>query len=540
MAPRRSAYFEMDEGFRPSPRNYDRRPPPPPFFEQNGDQSVESSCGSQRYSTHLPHSPYRRSKQKLPKIEYNQPRFSPYQLPLVNVALRVEDMKGLNDRHEIPANYLQKYPRIFDLLGPQLHQGYIHLKLSGISRRILHTIVHFVYTGEYETIETYDQVQYFDERWDVREEFEKSVEVYHAAKKYEIYGLQALAEKHMEHFGESMTLKEVISSTRNAFLDLPPGEIWLPNYVKKVIKREIVAGKSDANIRSLVGKRNLEGSADFNAAVLWVVIDILSARVHDLEGEAHIKNNIAPEVEDDGEPVNVAASETATATNISVRRPEDSTTSEDGFVVNGFTLATPEESATNESFASRSIPAAVAADQPDDPVPARPYDRVFGYRTFLLPPYRPSINRQTVNSDDFADEPESAGHVAADLSEEDVPAAEEPTVEAEEPFPEPPTEEFPTEGPPTEGPPTEGPLTEEPPLEQPPLEEPPLEEPPLEEPPLEEPATEPTLADMLLKKSYLYTDWKSLPSARRRKRSKKLRGLGLPVPDENGVVSIAL
>ncbi|KAJ5771629.1 hypothetical protein N7520_002158 [Penicillium odoratum] len=561
----------MDESFRPAPINYGRRPPPHPFFGQDGDHSDESVCGPQRNFTHQPHPQYGRSKQKLPKIEYNQPRFSPYQLPLVNVALCVDDMEGINDRHEIPAKYLQKYPRIFDLLGPVIHGRYIHVQLSGISRRIVHTIAHFVCTGEYETIETDAQAESFDERQDVREEFEKSVEVYHAAKKYEIHDLQVLAEKHMEHFGASMTSKDIISSTRNAFLDLPRGEIWLPNFVKKVIERELVAGKSDANIRAIFGKRNLEGSAAFNATILWMIIDILSARVHDLENEVHIKDNIAPEVKDDREPESVAASEPVTATNKSVRRPEESTSSEDGFVVNGSTVATPEESTANESFASRAIPAAVAADHPDDPVPARTDDRLFRYSTFAWPPFQPPMNYNA-----FADEPEPAGHVAAYLGEEDVPGAEEPTVEAEEPYlPEPPAEGPPTEDPPAQEAPAEEAPAEEAPAEEAPAEEAPAEEAPAEEAPaeeapaeeapaeeapmekaptekapaeealeeetpVEEPAIETTLSGILLAKSKLYKDWKEISLHTRRKRSKVLKKRGLPIPSENGIVSIAL
>jgi len=448
----------------------------------------------------------------------------PYQLPLVNVAIRVDGM-GSDEEHEIPAKYLQKYPRIFDLLGPRMHEGFIHLRLSGISRRIVHTIVHFMYTGEYETIETDDQVQYFDEPQNVREEFKKSVEVYHAAKKYEVYGLQALAEKYMEHFGESMTSKEVISSTKSAFLDLPRGEIWLPNYVRKVIERELVPGKSDANIRAIVGKRNLEGPTNFNAAILWMVIDILSARVHSLQAEAHIEDKVAPEVEDDREPKHVAKIETATVTNRSVRLAEEYTSSEDGFVVNGFTAATPQESGANESTASPAIPAEVLADEPDEIVPESPFRHVFDYSSFVWPASQPPMNRQTGNSNTFACAPEPAGPIPADLNKEDVPPAEEPV--PDEPFPECDPEEPTAEA-------------EELYPAEPPAEEPPTEEAPAEEPPVEEPATEPTLADMLLGKSYLYRDWKNIVPGKRRKRSKKLRSLGLPVPDENGIVSIAL
>lgn len=114
------------------------------------------------------------------------------------------------------------------------------IQLPDVDEDVGHTLVHFLYTGHYETINSpLDATVSLGER-----EYERSVMVYHASRVYEILDLEILARKYIEYFGEAITISSILRSTKKIFSKLPEDEVWLPDYLKGVLQQSFASNNS--------------------------------------------------------------------------------------------------------------------------------------------------------------------------------------------------------------------------------------------------------------------------------------------------------
>ena len=136
--------------------------------------------------------------------------------------------------YTILESHIEKYP----LLG----HGSVtsQVRLPEVAEDIGHTLVHFLYTGTYETINSpLDATVSLVER-----EYERSVMVYHASRVYEILDLEILARKYIEYFGEAISISGILRSTKKIFSKLPEDEVWLPDYLKGVLQQSFASNNS--------------------------------------------------------------------------------------------------------------------------------------------------------------------------------------------------------------------------------------------------------------------------------------------------------
>ncbi|KAJ6126209.1 hypothetical protein N7471_010702 [Penicillium samsonianum] len=453
--------------------------------------------------------------QRFPKVEYNQPQFSLYELPMATLSIGTK-------RYSIPSFYLQKYPLFEDMFL------FEDLRLSGVPEDIGHTLVHFLYTGAYETIDSplSERTSY------VEREYQRSVQVYHTCRKYGLPDLEALAEKHIEYFGKAMTTIELMNSTREAFFLLPEDEIWLPEYVRKVLRREFVSVKSQPNIREIANNGTGKKIELFSTAVMAVVIDILCVHVQQCV-KNHKGHLDSLEAEGDTEPEHAAASDAGTGEYFVW--PEKPASAEANVAVNGLPVS-PDESAVDYpgSFAQAPI------CDPDDleKFPTEDADQIPD-----CPPDDSADHPTEYLAEDLA--PFSACHTAAFPANNarmtgwagvpDQPFAYEPCYEEaalEEPAPDEDVPEPLVYGDPV----YEKAAADKPVLE----EEASPEEATAQEPVAEVITTQATSDSPLVPNSSLYVNWNLLSSKDQKKRIKKLRARGLPIPDKNGVISINL
>ncbi|KAL2871612.1 uncharacterized protein BJX67DRAFT_377365 [Aspergillus lucknowensis] len=119
------------------------------------------------------------SSRDTPGIEYHQPLASPYILPMVTVKIGEKS-------YGVPSQYLRNFP--------QLDRDWSSdpcLVLSDIHEDAGHTVVNFLYTGNYETTRsTFDR-----EISPIAREFRMSVFVYQASRTYDLRELEVLAKK---------------------------------------------------------------------------------------------------------------------------------------------------------------------------------------------------------------------------------------------------------------------------------------------------------------------------------------------------------
>lgn len=111
----------------------------------------------------------------------------------------------------------------------------------GIHEDVGHTLVHFLCSAEYETINSPLEEGISD----IQREYQRSVLVYQASRAYDIAGLEILAKRNIERLGEDMSMLDILQATRDVLLSLPKDETWLPDYVKRNLQQLLKAGRSD-------------------------------------------------------------------------------------------------------------------------------------------------------------------------------------------------------------------------------------------------------------------------------------------------------
>ncbi|KAJ5970711.1 uncharacterized protein N7479_000629 [Penicillium vulpinum] len=368
------------------------------------------------------------SSQKFPKIEYNQPLSSSYEHPIVTICIGEK-------KYGILRSHIRKYP----LLGHYSPQD-TYVALSDVDGDVGHTLVHFLYSGTYETINSPldENVSY------IGREYQRSVMVYYASRKYNITDLEILARKYIEYFGEAISTFEILCSTREIFSKLPEDEVWLPSYVRKVLQRSFVPGTLPLNIDDL--SEVLKDHDSLSRVVMLSMIEILSSHIQHLEKGSESQHHFAL-----GVPP--------------------------GFKTE---LLVPNDWGTTGGAKTNEMKSA------DEPTPTK---------NLVV------VEERSITSEDWS-------------APEDYPSVEEYPAPAEYASTEeyPPVEEYPA----------------------------PVEYPPWWHVKTGRADAKESLAKILLPDVALYHDWETLSSAETRKRGKRLKRRGLPIPDANGVISIPL
>jgi len=139
---------------------------------------------------------------------------SPYTTPTVTLCIG----EGRKEYY-IHQSIIEPYPKL----------GQTH-DLLDINEDIGHTLVHFLYTGCYQT--------WASER---TTEFERSVLTYHAASKYEIEGLKMLAKNEAERLGLLMPITAIQKESESISLKIPQVDKWFHGLVQQIVTSEFNA-----------------------------------------------------------------------------------------------------------------------------------------------------------------------------------------------------------------------------------------------------------------------------------------------------------
>ncbi|RAR05686.1 stomatin family protein [Stemphylium lycopersici] len=133
-------------------------------------------------------------------------------------------------KYYLPAALLEKLENI---PGRDPWTGEIHLK--DVDANIGHILVHFLYTGVYQTLNDEDIGGV--SKSTICKEFQKAALALEAAKKYSVSGLQELAQIELERRGKDMCLREAVCAIREEFMAGSPDECsWLRDYVSQKVR----------------------------------------------------------------------------------------------------------------------------------------------------------------------------------------------------------------------------------------------------------------------------------------------------------------
>ncbi|KAL4948876.1 hypothetical protein BDW69DRAFT_175631 [Aspergillus filifer] len=216
---------------------------------------------------------------------------SPYEHPIATVVIGTK-------RYGIPMYYLENIPQIKRRLwtpGPQA-------VLDDIDEDIGHTLIHFLYTGQYETLHS---------GYNLVTEYQRSALAYKTARRYGLLGLEAVARKQIEHFGPLVHLRDVLETARVILQNLPTDEMWFKDYLKEYLASSFNKDKESfqEELNTVIGQKCPDRT------ILQLGVDILFGHISELEGitervaepapaaEAEAEAEPEPELELDPEPV---------------------------------------------------------------------------------------------------------------------------------------------------------------------------------------------------------------------------------------------
>ncbi|KAJ5794830.1 hypothetical protein N7457_001429 [Penicillium paradoxum] len=149
------------------------------------------------------------------------------------------------------------------------------IELPDLDEDCGHTLVHFLYSGQYETINSPL------EEWasDIEREYQRGLRIYQASRTYDIVDLEALAIRNIEQLGEELSILEILRATRDVYSSLPEGETWLPNYIESNLQLFLNTRQSDYDLNELYTV--LGTNHQFDNAVMKALVGILASRLID-------------------------------------------------------------------------------------------------------------------------------------------------------------------------------------------------------------------------------------------------------------------
>ncbi|KAI2862635.1 hypothetical protein M747DRAFT_301726 [Aspergillus niger ATCC 13496] len=221
--------------------------------------------------------------------EYAQVAECPYTTPIIT--FKVND-----SYYNIPQNYL----RPFDSL--QFDPQSVHAFFSGegyhhelnVHPEVAHTFVHYLYTGQYETLETqFEPPQSVDDIPALTKardsiEFERAAYVYEAAVQYEIPGLLNMAQAFMARFAERLPIANILRGIRCVYgnlLEQSSGCMWLEDFVREQLS--IAFSSTDGKLRHIMKEYEVGNSKSFDH---FVVDEVLALYEEEQDRIHHVKS----------------------------------------------------------------------------------------------------------------------------------------------------------------------------------------------------------------------------------------------------------
>lgn len=145
--------------------------------------------------------------------------------------------------------------------------------MPNVDEDVGHTVLHFLYTGGYETVSSP-----LDEgASDIAREYKRSVLVYYASRTWGLTDLEILAKQKMKHLDEDLPILEILRVVRDVFSSLPADETWLPSYIRENLQR--LPKPEDPGLDLHEFYNILGQDHQFDNAVMKMILEMLSIRL---------------------------------------------------------------------------------------------------------------------------------------------------------------------------------------------------------------------------------------------------------------------
>ncbi|GKZ32318.1 hypothetical protein AbraIFM66950_001634 [Aspergillus brasiliensis] len=197
--------------------------------------------------------------------EYPQPSDSPYAGPINRITIG-------STTYSIPDYYVSKIPT---LKFPRVTEFSLQETYADIG----HTFIHYLYTGEYQTLALSPSLPLQKSR---AREFKRSLYTFHLAQSHQIMGLLDHAKRYMQTFVTSVTTLELLQYSREIYASLLTGRKWFEWFLQDQLTAAFEA--SEARFREDVLKYGVGSDARFDQFILELVMKIYSGSMAKLTG----------------------------------------------------------------------------------------------------------------------------------------------------------------------------------------------------------------------------------------------------------------
>ncbi|MCJ1462319.1 hypothetical protein MMC07_000919 [Pseudocyphellaria aurata] len=156
------------------------------------------------------------------------------------------------------------------------------IALRDVDEDIGHPLVHYLYTGLYQTLKPRTEAPGDDKKPTATakepeshglREYGRSVRLYCAARTYGLCGLVDLTIYHIEHPQEEIPIEKILDIAQEAYEKLPDDEMWFTDHLKRKLETEL-------SVDSLLLKRQkfldrIGKVKAFDQALIKCIVDIL-------------------------------------------------------------------------------------------------------------------------------------------------------------------------------------------------------------------------------------------------------------------------
>lgn len=176
----------------------------------------------------------------------------------------------------VPKIYAEKFPQLTASTG--IVNSFKRIKtrtieLHDVDEDIGHTLVHFLYTGAYQTLKLQDVSNDFEKA----REYLRACSVYRTARSYGLYSLADLAVQNMELLDKESSLFQILDMAKDIYPKLLEDDVWFPEYLKTKIK---AAFEEDETIFTQERFLNYLGeAAAFSRVLAKIMVDTLTDKI---------------------------------------------------------------------------------------------------------------------------------------------------------------------------------------------------------------------------------------------------------------------
>ncbi|KAH6984198.1 hypothetical protein BKA56DRAFT_580683, partial [Ilyonectria sp. MPI-CAGE-AT-0026] len=147
------------------------------------------------------------------------------------VKIHFEDGNPTNSAMQVHKTLLQPFPGLSSLCGSLSHAK--ELRLKGVSQNAGHVLVHFLYTGKYQTLRV--DIPVPQDR--LAAQFRTCLQVYVASETYELHDLQSLVRIELEQLGQKVAIPDLIVAAEEIYPGAHLGDLWFQSFIHSCLSR---------------------------------------------------------------------------------------------------------------------------------------------------------------------------------------------------------------------------------------------------------------------------------------------------------------